>query len=132
MNVSPAARISRTTGQIAGQSSPVASRISMLPIMIGRLWSGRTAPADADAYEAFLRDDLLPEVAELEGAQGAYVLRRSDGEQVEFVTLTLFDSLDAVRRFAGAEEDVPVIEPRAAELLADYDDRVRHFEVVVR
>ena len=44
--------------------------------MIGRLWSGRTEPADADAYEAFLRDDLLPGVAELEGARGAYVLRR--------------------------------------------------------
>ena len=99
--------------------------------MIGRLWSGRTAPADADAYEAFLRDDLLPEVAELEGAHGAYVLRRKDGDRVEFVTLTLFESLDAVRRFAGADEEVPVIEPRAAELLADYDDRVRHFEVVV-
>ena len=103
----------------------------MLPIMIGRLWSGRTAAADADAYEAFLRDDLLPEVAELEGAQGAYVLRREDGDQVEFVTLTLFDSFAAVRRFAGADAEVPVIEPRAAELLADSDDRVRHFEVVV-
>ena len=47
------------------------------------------------------------------------------------MTLTLFDSLDAVRRFAGADAEVPVIEPRAAELLADYDDRVRHFDVVV-
>lgn len=99
--------------------------------MIGRLWSGRTAPANADAYEAFLRDDLLPEVRKLDGAQGAYVLRRDDGEQVEFVTLTLFDSLEAVRRFAGADADVPVIEPRAAELLAEYDDRVKHFDVVV-
>jgi heme-degrading monooxygenase HmoA len=100
--------------------------------MIGRLWSGRTEPADADAYEAFLRDDLLPEVSELEGARGAYVLRRDtlDGA-VEFVTLTLFESIDAVRRFAGEEEDVAVIEPRAQELLAEYDPHVRHFEVVV-
>jgi hypothetical protein len=100
--------------------------------MIGRLWSGRTAPADADAYEAFLRDDLLPDVALLEGARGAYVLRRDDGERVEFVTLTLFDSMAAVRGFAGENTDVPVIEPRAAELLAHYDERVRHFDVVIR
>jgi heme-degrading monooxygenase HmoA len=100
--------------------------------MIGRLWSGRTEPANADAYEAFLRDDLLPEVAELEGARGAYVLRREtlDGA-VEFVTLTLFESIDAVRRFAGEDEDAAVIEPRARELLAEYDPTVRHFEVVV-
>jgi heme-degrading monooxygenase HmoA len=100
--------------------------------MIGRLWSGRTPPSNADDYEAFLRDDLLPEVARLDGARGAYVLRRAVPGGVEFVTLTLFDSLEAVRRFAGADADVPVIEPRAAELLAEYDERVRHFEVVVR
>jgi heme-degrading monooxygenase HmoA len=100
--------------------------------MIGRLWSGRTEPANADDYEAFLRDDLLPSVAELEGAQGAYVLRREtlDGA-VEFVTLTLFDSIAAVRAFAGEDEDLAVIEPRAEELLAEYDPQVRHFEVVV-
>jgi heme-degrading monooxygenase HmoA len=100
--------------------------------MIGRLWSGRTEPANADDYEAFLREDLLPEVAELEGARGAYVLRREtlDGA-VEFVTLTLFESIAAVRRFAGDEEDVAVIEPRARELLAEYDPTVRHFDVVV-
>ena len=84
--------------------------------MIGRLWSGRTEPANADDYEAFLRDDLLPSVAELEGARGAYVMRREtlDGA-VEFVTLTLFDSIEAVRAFAGENEDVAVIEPRAEE-----------------
>jgi hypothetical protein len=96
--------------------------------MIGRLWSGRTEPADADAYEAFLRDDLLPQVATL----GAYVLRRDtlDGA-VEFVTLTLFESLDSVRDFAGEDLERAVIEPRAQELLTEYDPEVRHFEVVL-
>jgi heme-degrading monooxygenase HmoA len=100
--------------------------------MIGRLWSGRTEPANADAYEAFLRDDLLPDVARLAGARGAYVLRRDtvDGA-VEFVTLTLFESLEAVRGFAGDDPDRAVIEPRAQELLAEYDPEVRHFDVVV-
>jgi hypothetical protein len=55
------------------------------------------------------------------------VLRRDTPHGVEFVTLALFESIEAVRRFAGENEDVPVIEPRAAELLAQYDPRVRHF-----
>ena len=100
--------------------------------MIGRLWSGRTTPANADDYEAFLRDDLLPQVAELQGSRGAYVLRRDTRDGVEFVTLTLFESLAAVQRFAAGEDpEVAVIEPRAEELLDEYDPRARHFEVVV-
>jgi heme-degrading monooxygenase HmoA len=99
--------------------------------MIGRLWSGRTQPANADDYEAFLRDDLLPQVRELEGWRGAYVLRRDLADGVEFVTLTLFESLAAVQRFAGEDAEVAVIEPRAAELLERHDPRARHFEVVV-
>src|SRR4029079_8246153 len=103
-----------------------------LIVMIGRLWSGRTEPAHADDYEAVLRDDLLPSVAQREGARGAYVMRReiADGA-IEFVTLTLFDSLDAVRAFAGENEDAAVIEPRAEELLTEDDPLVRHFGVVV-
>jgi hypothetical protein len=99
--------------------------------VIGRLWSGRTRTADADAYEQFLRCDLLPQLARLDGSRGAYIMRRDVPGAVDFVTLTLFDSLDAIRNFAGQQEELPVIEPRAAELLSEYDDRVRHFEVVV-
>ena len=58
-------------------------------------------------------------------------MRRDVDGAVEFVTLTLFDSIEAIRGFAGDDEDVPVIEPRAAELLAEYDERVRHFEVAL-
>ena len=48
------------------------------------------------------------------------------------MTLTLFESLAAVQRFAGEDAEVAVIEPRAEELLDEYDPRARHFEVVVR
>ena len=65
--------------------------------MIGRLWSGRTRTAGAHDYEQFLRCDLLPQVARLDGSRGAYVMRREVPGAVEFVTLTLFDSLDAMR-----------------------------------
>ena len=58
-------------------------------------------------------------------------MRRDTPEGVEFVTLTLFESLAAVQRFAGEDAEVAVIEPRAAELLDAYDPRARHFEIVV-
>jgi len=64
----------------------------------------------------------------IDGFKGAQVLRRSDAEEVAFVTLTRFDPLDAIRAFAGDDYEVPVLEPEALALLARYDDRALHFE----
>ncbi len=99
--------------------------------MIARVWRGWTEAADADAYERFLRTELFPEVARLDGFGGAHILRRPapDGE-VEFVTVTLFDSLDAVRAFAGEDYETPVIEPEAQRLLSRYEDRAVHYDTV--
>ncbi len=99
--------------------------------MVTRLWRGRTAPHDADAYEEHLRTEVLPGLREVEGHRGAYVLRRAAGDGVEFVVLTLFDSMDAVRAFAGEEPEVAVISPRAEELLSDFDRTAAHYEAVV-
>jgi heme-degrading monooxygenase HmoA len=98
--------------------------------MITRMWRGWTAPADADAYERFLRTELFPEVAKLEGFAGARILRRRLDDEEEFVTLTLFESLDAVRAFAGEDYETPVIEPEAQQLLSRYEDRAVHYETV--
>jgi heme-degrading monooxygenase HmoA len=65
--------------------------------MITRLWQGWTASEDADAYEQFLLTELFPSMQEIPGFRGAEVLRRPDGGEVAFVTLTRFDSLDAIR-----------------------------------
>jgi heme-degrading monooxygenase HmoA len=98
--------------------------------MITRMWRGWTADANADAYERFLRSELFPEVAKLPGFLGARILRRRvDGEQ-EFVTLTMFESLDAVRAFAGEDYETPVIEPEAQRLLSRYEDRAVHYATV--
>ena len=99
--------------------------------MIARVWRGWTAAGDADAYERFLRTELFPDVARLEGFGGAHILRRPapDGE-VEFVTVTLFASLDAVRAFAGEDYETPVIEPEAQRLLSHYEDRAAHYDSV--
>jgi heme-degrading monooxygenase HmoA len=98
--------------------------------MIARVWRGWTAADDADAYERFLRTSLYPEVRKLGGFRGADVLRRvtDDPDEVEFVTITRFDSLAAVKAFAGDDYERPVIEPEAQRLLARYEQRAFHYE----
>ena len=96
--------------------------------MITRLWRGWTAAANADAYERFLLDELFPAMRDIAGFLGADVLRRADGEEIAFVTLTRFESLGAVRAFAGDRYEVPVLEPQALALLAHYEERAEHFD----
>ncbi len=96
--------------------------------MITRLWRGWTRPADADAYERFLLDELFPSMRAIDGFLGADVLRRPDGDEEAFVTLTRFASLDAIRAFAGDDYERPVLEPRARELLFRFDEVAQHFE----
>jgi heme-degrading monooxygenase HmoA len=99
--------------------------------MIGRMWRGRTDAEHADGYEAVFRGVVLPELRDVDGCRGAYLLRRDDADGAEFVTLTLFDSLDAVRAFAGEDYEAAVISDEAASVLRDYDTTARHFTIVV-
>ena len=97
--------------------------------MITRLWRGWTTTANADAYERFLLSELFPAMRDIDGFQGADVLRRRVGDgEVAFVTLTRFASLDAIRAFAGDDPEVPVLEPQALVLLSRYDERAQHFD----
>jgi heme-degrading monooxygenase HmoA len=100
--------------------------------MIGRIWHGWTTPENADSYEQLLRAEVLPGIHRVEGYRGGYLLRRVAGADVEFVTLTLFDSLDAVRAFAGEDYEAAVVPPPAQALLARYDPRSAHYDVVVQ
>jgi heme-degrading monooxygenase HmoA len=98
--------------------------------VIARVWRGWTKPHDAEAYADFLSGKLFPAVAaRVSGFRGADVLRRQDGPYVEFLVMTYFESLDDVRRFAGDEVEVSVIEPEAERLLVRGDERVEHYEV---
>jgi hypothetical protein len=102
------------------------------PHMICRIWRGWTAPADADAYESYLRGDLFPRLERELGAQGYHgfhILRLARGDDVEFVTLVWFTSIDVVKAFAGDDYERPYISETAARLLSVYADRCDHFEL---
>jgi heme-degrading monooxygenase HmoA len=100
--------------------------------VIARVWRGWTAADDADAYERFLREELFPQVRRVEGFRGAHILRRrAPDAEVEFVTVTLFESLDAVRAFAGEDYEAPVIQPEAQRLLTHYEERAVHYDDLV-
>jgi len=96
--------------------------------MISRVWHGWTKPENAAAYEALLRSEILPGIHRVPGFRGATLLTRRDGAEVEFVTITRFDDLDAVRGFAGEDYTKAVIAPDAAPLLSHYDERSTHYE----
>jgi hypothetical protein len=102
--------------------------------MISRVWHGWTRRESADAYEALLRRTILPgiEGRGIAGYRGAFLYRRDDGDDVEFVTTLLFESLDAVRAFAGEEYEVAVVGPEAHALLSRFDARSKHYTVVLR
>jgi heme-degrading monooxygenase HmoA len=99
--------------------------------MIGRLWHGRAGRDGADAYEAHFRAEVLPALERVAGYRGAYLLRRDDAEGTEFAALTLFESLGAVRAFAGEQYEVAVVAPAARALLRDYERTARHYTVAV-
>jgi heme-degrading monooxygenase HmoA len=110
--------------------------------MISRVWHGWTTRANADAYEKLLREEILPGIHRVRGFKGAHVLRRElrelkdrgpkDKDEVEFVTITQFDSLDTVKEFAGEDYEVAVILPEAHRLLVRFDARSTHYETVLQ
>ena len=99
--------------------------------MISRFWRGWTTVANADAYETLLRTKILPGIHRVRGYKGAYLLRRNVAEGIEFATLTLWESLEAVRTFAGEDYEVAVISPEARQLLSRFDERSVHYDTIV-
>ena len=98
--------------------------------MIARVWKGWASQASADAYAERFRTTVREELRGIEGFVEAKLLRRAVGDEVEFVVVTSWRSLDAIRRFAGADFETAVVSPRAQALLTRYEDRVAHFEEV--
>jgi hypothetical protein len=98
-------------------------------LMIARLWKGWTETRNADAYETLLKTKVLPDLKRLKGYRGGYILRSDGADEVEFVVLNFFDSVDAIRSFAGEDYAIPVFEPEARLLLSRVEPIARHYEV---
>jgi hypothetical protein len=100
--------------------------------MIARIWHGWTKPADAKAYEETLRDEIFPWIAarNIKGYRGAELFINAGTDEVEFVTLLRFDSMDAVKEFAGVDESKPVIFPKAEPLITRME-QARHYRIAI-
>jgi heme-degrading monooxygenase HmoA len=98
--------------------------------MIARVWRGAVRGEDADAYADYMRRTGVSDYAATDGNRGVWMLRRKDGESAEFVMFTLWDSIDAVRAFAGADYVQAVFYPDDDAYLVERDLEARHYEVV--
>ncbi len=99
--------------------------------MISRVWHGYTTPENADAYEALLKAEIFTGIQnrQIVGYNGIQLFRRSLEVEVEFITVMWFDSIEAVRTFAGEDYEVAVVPPKARTLLSRFDARSQHYEV---
>jgi heme-degrading monooxygenase HmoA len=95
------------------------------------VWHGWTPPDRADGYETLLRTEILPGIRarNVAGYRAVTLLRRRVGDEVEFVTVMTFDSLEAVRAFAGEDYETAVVPPKARALLSRFDERSQHYEI---
>lgn len=101
--------------------------------MTSRIWHGWTTPQNADSYETLLREEIFVGIRDrqIRGFKGIQLLRRAVNDEIEFVTIMTFDSLNAIREFAGEDYEQAVVPEKAKELLARFDERSQHYEIIV-
>ena len=98
---------------------------------VARVWQGRTTMANAGAYEQHLGTETLPGLTKITGFEQAFVLRRVNGQTVEYIVMTLWSSREAIGAFAGEDAECAVIPDAAAKVLDEWEERARHFEVAL-
>ena len=101
--------------------------------MISRIWHGWTTLSNADKYAALLKEEIFVGIQNrhIRGFKGIQLLCRQVGDEVEFVTIMMFDSLDAVREFAGRDYEQAVVPEKARAILSHFDERSQHYQVRV-
>jgi heme-degrading monooxygenase HmoA len=97
---------------------------------IARIWTCRAKASHGDAYPKHFRDKVLPELDAIPGFLGAMLMRREEGDAVEYTVLTRWVSMDVIRRFTGEDVNAAVVHPDIAVTLIDYDNTVRHSEIL--
>ena len=99
--------------------------------MIARIWHGWTTPQNAGKYETLLKEEIFVGIQDrhIRGFKGIQLLRRAVNDEVEFVTIMRFESLDAVREFAGEDYEQAVVPEKARAVLSRFDGRSQHYEI---
>jgi heme-degrading monooxygenase HmoA len=97
--------------------------------MIARIWTGRVNTLDAAEYADYIRDTGFAEYGETPGNRGAWLLRRDQGGTTEFITLSLWESVDAIRAFAGEDIEAAVLYPADLRYLIDGVSTIAHYDV---
>ena len=98
--------------------------------MISRHWKGIAKPGEADNYIEHLRTDTFPKLSEIGGFISASILKRAVDQGTEFLIITVWESIESIEKFAGAEADVAVVPDVVQAMMIEYDRIVRHYEVV--
>ncbi|HEU4932665.1 MAG TPA: antibiotic biosynthesis monooxygenase [Pyrinomonadaceae bacterium] len=99
--------------------------------MIARIWHGRTKASQADAYLEFLKERAVPDYQSTPGNRGVFLFRRVDGDEAHFLTVTHWDSLDAIEGFAGAEISAAKYYAEDADFLLEFEPTVEHYELYI-
>ena len=97
--------------------------------MIARIWHGRTRAEHADAYLVFLRERAIPDYQATPGNRGVFLLRRIEGDEAHFLTLTHWESLEAIRAFAGEDIARAKYYPEDQDFLLEFEPTVQHYEL---
>ena len=97
---------------------------------ISRHWKGIAKPEEADHYIHHLQNDTFPKLARIEGFIKASILRRPFGQGTEFLIITTWQSVEAIRKFAGETADAAVVPPSVQAMMVEYDKEAAHYEVV--
>jgi heme-degrading monooxygenase HmoA len=99
--------------------------------MIARTWRGRATAAKAKGYHRHFETDVVPNLKGIPGHKGAYLLRRQVEGGVEFVAVTLWDSLETIKAFSGPDPEVAHVEPEGRAALSDFDEFARNYEIIL-
>ena len=101
--------------------------------MIIRIWHGWTNKENANIYENLLKTEIFTEIAakQVTGYRGIQLLRRAAGEEIEFITIMRFESLTAVKQFAGEDYEHAYVPQKARQVLQRFDERSQHYELRV-
>lgn len=100
--------------------------------MIERHWTALAKPGMSEAYVRHLEKETFPKLKKIPGFVGGSILRRPVANMTEFVVVTLWEDVEAIREFAGPDIEKAVVPPKIAAMMAKYDENARHFDKIFK